>query len=365
MSRSLLFILALATGIALFALPSGSASAAGTGSISGVLTAGGNGPSGDFCFFGAQAYDSEGDLAASDDIVSTGDYVIDELEPGDYRLKFSFACVWIDENWVVTPAGNSLEEFYDDETSLEAATPVTVTADSDTGDVDAHLGSGEPPPRGSISGTITDSSGTVLNTVCVTAFDADGAEQGSAVISDGNYTVHGLATGDYRLRFSRCGGFGDNVLTEFYEDEETLAAAKPVSVVDRANTPNIDAQLDLAGSISGPVTDLEPDPSGPVARAAISDVSVNGPAKAKRDRKAVYRVKITNSGNAEATGVKLNAKGRGVSFSDAAGTIPAGTTERFRVKLKPRKAGKVKVTFEVTAANAGAGSAVKRLTVKR
>lgn len=458
--RSLLFILALAMGIALLAFPSGSAAAADTGSISGVLTTSGSSPPAAFCLLTAQAYDSNGDPAGSDNATADG-YVIDELEPGDYRVGFRSGCVRF-ENGIVVPAGDSFVEYYDDEASLATAETVTVTAGSDTGDIDAHLGPGQAPPRGSISGTTTDSSGAVLNNVCVAAFDSDGARQGATVMADGDYSIRGLASGDYRIRFSHCRNYGNNVLTEYYDDVETLAAATPVSVVDRADTPNIDAQLDPAGSISGTATDsagdplhglcvqafasdggpavgydetsvdgryfiggletgvyqvkfsdcltlarppvipefyddsatlaeatpvgvtegsatapinaqltttptLGPEPPAPdpVARAAISELSVKGPAKVKRDRKAVYRVKITNSGNAEATGVKLKAKGRGVSFDDSVGAIPAGTTEKVRAKVRPQQRGKVELTFEVTSENAGAQSAERRLTVRR
>ncbi len=74
----------------------------------------------------------------------------------------------------------------------------------------------------------------------------------------------------------------------------------------------------------------------PLAVAKIGKVKVKGPAKVKRGKKATYKVKITNSGNAKATGVRLKVKGRGVSFNTSIGKIGAKKTRTVKVKLKSR-----------------------------
>ena len=89
-------------------------------------------------------------------------------------------------------------------------------------------------------------------------------------------------------------------------------------------------------------------------------MSVKGPAKVKKGKKATYKVKVTNSGNADATGVKVKVKGKGVKAKKKVGKIPAGKSKTVKVKLKPKKPGKVKLTFKVTSKNAGGKTVNKR-----
>ena len=97
----------------------------------------------------------------------------------------------------------------------------------------------------------------------------------------------------------------------------------------------------------------------------ISKVTVKSPAKAKKGKKATYTVKITNSGDAEATGVELEVRGKGVKAKKSVGTIAAGQTKTVKVRLKFKKAGKVKLSFEVTSSNAGGMSLMKAVRVKK
>ncbi len=102
-----------------------------------------------------------------------------------------------------------------------------------------------------------------------------------------------------------------------------------------------------------------------VYKARISMVKVVGPAKVKKSKKAIYKIKITNSGNATATGVRLKVKGRGVSFSTSVGKIGAKKTRTVKVKLKAKKTGKVKVSFKVTSSNAGGKTVNKKIKVRK
>jgi hypothetical protein len=261
------------------------------------------------------------------------------LATGDYRLKF----------WRCGDFGdNVLDEYYEDAETLAEATPVSVTDRSNTPNVNAQL-----DLAGSISGALTDNAGGPLEGVCVRTFDSSGASTGyDETGPDGRYLIGGLDTGSYRVKFSECHVHArPAVLTEFYDDADTLAQATPVAVTAGAATTSIDAQLAT-----------EP---APVARAAISGVSVKGPAKIRRNEKAVYRVTVTNSGSAKAKGVELEVKGRGVRFGDSVGAVRAGSARTFRAKLRPQQLGKIKVSFKVTSDNAGANRAVRRLTVKR
>ena len=102
-----------------------------------------------------------------------------------------------------------------------------------------------------------------------------------------------------------------------------------------------------------------------VYKAKIKKVKVKGSAKIKKGKKATYKAKITNSGNARATGVRLKVRGRGVKSKKSVGKIGAKKTRTVKIKLKPKKPGKVKVSFKVTSKNAGGKTAKKKIKVKR
>ena len=102
-----------------------------------------------------------------------------------------------------------------------------------------------------------------------------------------------------------------------------------------------------------------------VDKAKISKVSVKGPAKVKRKKKATYKAKVTNSGNIDASGVKLQVKGKGVKAKKNVGTIAAGKSKTVKVKLRPKKPGKVKTTFKVNSNNAGGKTAKKTIKVRK
>ena len=100
-------------------------------------------------------------------------------------------------------------------------------------------------------------------------------------------------------------------------------------------------------------------------KAKINKITVSGPNKVKRGKKATYKVKISNSGNADATGVRLKVSGRGVSFNTSVGKIAAGKTRTVKVKIKPKQPVKIKATFKVTSSNAGSKFVKKTITVRK
>jgi hypothetical protein len=130
--------------------------------------------------------------------------------------------------------------------------------------------------------------------------------------------------------------------------------------------PSPEAWLTRTGSSrfrslpSGTITIVDDD-----ATAKIKKVKVGGPGKVKKGKKATYKVKITNSGNVKATGVRLKVSGRGVGFNTSVGKIAAGKTRTVKLKVKPKKTGKVKLQFKVTSKNAGGKTAKKKVKVKK
>jgi uncharacterized membrane protein len=102
-----------------------------------------------------------------------------------------------------------------------------------------------------------------------------------------------------------------------------------------------------------------------VASPSIRRVTVSGPVKVKAGKRAAYRVRISNSGKLAAVGVRLTVSGRGIRFSGRVGKISAGSSRTLKVRLRPRKPGKLRVTFRVTSGNAGSKAVVRRITVRR
>jgi hypothetical protein len=100
-------------------------------------------------------------------------------------------------------------------------------------------------------------------------------------------------------------------------------------------------------------------------KAKISRVAVSGPSKIKVRKSAAFKVKITNSGNITATGVRLRVSGRGIAVNSTVGTVAAGVTRTVTVRVRPQRTGKVKGTFRVTSSNAGSKSATRTVRVVR
>lgn len=229
------FVATLLACAALFGADANNANAADTGSITGTLTDGEDKPVWSAC---VDAYDSTGTAVESAYSNSSGKYVLGSLGTGDYRIEFS-SC-----------SENVIGEFYDNKETLAEATEVAVTDGVETPDINAQLATG-----GSISGMVSYSADGPLDDVCIDAWDSNGARAGYArTRDDGSYTVGGLETGDYRLEFSACSTIGPNLAPEFYDDKTTLADAMPVAVTRGEETPDIDAELDVGGSISGVAT---------------------------------------------------------------------------------------------------------------
>ncbi|MCL4446174.1 MAG: carboxypeptidase-like regulatory domain-containing protein, partial [Actinobacteria bacterium] len=109
---------------------------------------------------------------------------------------------------------------------------------------------------GTITGTVTDSSGTGLSGICVDATPSGGGSGAfSSTGSGGTYSVTGLPTGSYTVEFTgNCGTTG-SYLNQWYNGASTSGAATPVSVTSGSTTSSINATMVAAGTITGTVTD--------------------------------------------------------------------------------------------------------------
>ncbi len=124
---------------------------------------------------------------------------------------------------------------------------------------------------GAISGVVTSSSEAKEPIagieVCVQEAVATSVAQCTTTKEKGEYEVAGLTEGNYDVKFSVPAESGLNYLTQFFNGKAIQTEAEPVSVVEGAVTPGIDAALLPGGMISGTV-------SSAATKAMLADVRV-------------------------------------------------------------------------------------------
>lgn len=142
---------------------------------------------------------------------------------------------------VLVPAGQHVvrfgpydyaAEYYDDASSIESATPVSVAPGQAVTGIDAVVSSGA-----TLTGRVTDTTGAPASGVVVTV-----GPRKVRTGDDGRYSVDGLVPG-----------------TEtwiYFDDPQQLRFVSQVVVVDVATTPTRDVVLQRGGVISGRVTDF-------------------------------------------------------------------------------------------------------------
>ncbi|HEY5111018.1 MAG TPA: carboxypeptidase regulatory-like domain-containing protein [Acidimicrobiales bacterium] len=177
---------------------------------------------------------------------SDGTYTLGGLAPGSYTVEFSSGC----------GSGNYLSQYYNDTTagasSFSGATPIAVTVATPAVGINAVMSVG-----GTISGTVTDSSGAGLSGICVYPFSNGSFGPGVYSSSNGTYTLTGLAPGSYTVYFTTCGA--GNYVPEWYNGSTTGASsssgATAVAVTVASPAVGIDAVMNAGTSIAGIVTD--------------------------------------------------------------------------------------------------------------
>ncbi len=171
------------------------------------------------------------------------------VDPGTYFAIAGSSAGYVPELY----SGTSCAFFNCDPTS---GSPIVVTAGSDTPGIDFTQDIG-----GSLSGTVVDlSSGAPVAGQFVDVFLTDGGYATTGFADGlGSYVVSGLTTGSYYARAASREGYTpllfDGIACPFF-------ACNPqdgdlISVTQGADTPDIDFEQTLGGSISGTVTDVD------------------------------------------------------------------------------------------------------------
>ena len=156
----------------------------------------------------------------TDSSYGTGAFAFRRLSPGDYVLRYEHA--------------SYVGEWFDNSATGPAATVITLAAGASTvANADLAVG-------GRIEGKVTAGpSDTALSGATVAVYDQNQTLVRSASTdASGNYSLTGLASGIYRVQFSRYG-----YVTEWYGDVPDFASSVIVNVTAPAATSGINLHL--------------------------------------------------------------------------------------------------------------------------
>jgi len=183
---------------------------------------------------------------------AAGQYVIDGLATGDYRVKF------MDElaPWWWWPPGQNrdvgpyLDEWYDDSPGFAGASEVALSPGEATSGIDAVLSL-----AGHISGTVKNGQDELLRDIAIDVYkhESGGWQYVDEVSTNatGAYDVGSLRTGEYKVKFSP--QYYMDYSAEWFNDKATMADADVVAVTTGATTSGVDAVLTAVGEITGTV----------------------------------------------------------------------------------------------------------------
>jgi hypothetical protein len=203
--------------------------------IAGQVTGGGK-PARGVCVTAVNRFElglQLGDLGGDVITGKSGDYSIANLAPDDYAVAYFGGCG--------IGTGDAAQQWYPGQPTFATAALLSAQAGETVHGINAAV-----VPGGSISGSVTDSSGNPLQFSCVYAVNSrTGVAGGNDTVGfNGQYTIFGLAAGRYTVEAQNCSG-------------ENLANARYKSLVSvRAGhaTRNVDLALPRGGSITGKIT---------------------------------------------------------------------------------------------------------------
>lgn len=206
--------------------------------------------------------------------IGDGSFSIPDLAAGSYiAYADSYFDLAIQMNGATLATSPHGGEYYDSVTSPDQATAIVLAESEARVGVDFSLESG-----GAISGTVTDETGTPLDSLLLVTAKIDFGDPNAFFTENidfsmtstdvqGNYTLSGLSPGDYILgtvsifnpNFAALaeGAPGKHfglVLDEFYDGAQGLFGLENITLVTVTNpdtTKDINIDLDLAGAISG------------------------------------------------------------------------------------------------------------------
>jgi hypothetical protein len=202
------------------------------GAISGTVTNPAGKPLSQVCVLAVPAgQGGTPEVTGTGDTGKNGAYVINGLLAGRYLVQY-FSC----------QGHKYASQWYKNRPTVGSATPVQVRAGQTSKGISAALAAG-----GSLTGMVTGPSGRPLANACVFAYDSAALVPGLALTSSsGRYTITGLASGRYSIRFTPCRAKGMNLATQ------TMAGQVRVTAPRTTKVPTF--KVVTGGSIAGQVT---------------------------------------------------------------------------------------------------------------
>ena len=260
------------------------------GSIGGTVTNASGVGVANLCVSAQPAGDGSSGSATTD---SSGHYTIGGLNAGWYRVQFG-GC------------GSSIyvQQWYRGEGDFSSADLVDVASGQTTSAINAQMVEG-----GTITGAVTDTSGSPLNRVCVYAWPPGGFSTVASSQTDasGHYTMVGVPPGPNNVDFRDCSG--GNGIEQWYSGKADRASADPVTVTGGATTPNINAALATGGSITGTVADAHGAPANSICVSARLTASSSSGSGGYTDQSGRYTIRGLPTGSYRVSFHDCNAGG--------------------------------------------------------
>lgn len=183
-----------------------------------------------------------------------GDYVIRELEPGDY--------------YVLALADTYVPKFYDNVTDFSDAAAVPVKEGETTAGIDffmEQINSGASTISGKV---VAQKDGRPIARAYVNVFSPENPffYGWSETRDDGTYDITGVKSGKY---FAYC--WADGFLNEYYSERASFDQADAIEVVEPNHVGDINFTLSRGGMISGVVTSADGKPLAGVYVQAYTD----------------------------------------------------------------------------------------------
>ncbi|MBN8870927.1 MAG: Ig-like domain repeat protein [Solirubrobacterales bacterium] len=183
--------------------------------------------------------------------------------------------------------------------------------------------------------------------VTFTATVSPPPSSGTVAFKDGGATISGCAAAALKQ-----GGKFTCPVTYGSPGTHSIVASYSGNTLFGASTSAALTQTVNPGSVTQPKT------------AKISKVKVTGPSSTRKGGSPTFKARITNSGNAAASGVTLKVTGGGANLSKKVGGVPAGSSKVVKIRVKLKKVGQKTLAFKASSANAGGASATKSVTVR-
>jgi hypothetical protein len=248
-----------------------------SGTIHGLVTDGSNG----LTDINLLAYDSDGTFAGSATTDGSGSFDIFGLPAGSYTLHAL-------PQSGTTDAATYAPTWNGGSPTQADSTAVAVTAGASSATQNIQLTAG-----GSISGTITGS-----GSIEVDAYDSTGNWVASTTTASGSYSIGGLVTGMYKVKFSPSGGFS---APQWYNGDSggaTLESqAAEVAVTAGSDAPGVDAILGIESYLFGTVVGGVDDTGIPGVEVSTYDADGNWVGGAVTDSDGNYTIPELAEGN--------------------------------------------------------------------